>query len=345
MLSLGGIANAQKDANGVTGTYALSFVRGAGAEGCPNRHDLEREVSERLGRAPFEPAAPRSIEILTERTPEGYRSVVSVIDRDGKLIGRRVLLDETATCAPIFSATALAVALLIDPEAALSRDSHANEAVGRFEVDEPPAPPPVAPAQIVAPAQPPPRLDLTVAPSTPAVTASDTPVAIVGAEALVTVGLVPEVTPGVGIVTDGLLGKFWGFWLSAQYVAKGEVSRGGATLDVSLTTFGAGVGVSPVNTRSLRVVANAGLLVGPLHVAVREGQPLDSSDHFFSALDLGVRMQAGVIDGFFITVSASGVVPFVRHKLLINSLPVSEPIWQQPAAGGAAGLGAAWAFF
>ena len=202
-----GIANAQKDANGATGTYALSFVRGAGAEGCPNRHDLEREVSEKLGRAPFEPAASRSIEILTERTPEGHRSVVSVIDRDGKLIGRRVLLDETATCAPIFSATALAVALLIDPEAALSRDSHANEAVGRFEVDEPP----VSATRGAGADR---RSSVTAVQARPDRRTEHSgghserhAVAIVGAEALVTVGLVPEVTPGVGIVIDGLPGN------------------------------------------------------------------------------------------------------------------------------------------
>ncbi|HVR19139.1 MAG TPA: hypothetical protein VMS65_05575, partial [Polyangiaceae bacterium] len=234
--------------------------------------------------------------------------------------------------------------LLIDPEAALSRDSHANEAVGRFDVDESPAPSPVAPAPIVAPARPPPKLDLTVAPSPP-FPARETPVAIAGAEALVTIGLVPEVSPGVGIVTDGLPDKFWGFWFSAQYVAQGEVSRAGATLDVSLTTFGAGVGVSPVNTPSLRVVAKAGLLAGPLHVAVREGQALDSGDHFFSALDFGIHVQAPVIDGLFITIGASGVVPFVRHELSIDSAPIPVLIWRQPAVGGTAGLGAAWAFF
>jgi hypothetical protein len=75
-------------------------------------------------------------------------AVVSAIDRDGKLLGRRVLVGEESSCAPIFSATALAVALLIDLEAALSHDSRANEAVGRFEVEEPaPPPPPPVPAQ------------------------------------------------------------------------------------------------------------------------------------------------------------------------------------------------------
>ncbi|HEX6273380.1 MAG TPA: hypothetical protein VFZ53_10075, partial [Polyangiaceae bacterium] len=77
-----------------TGTYALSFVRGSGAEDCPSRQDLEREVSARLGHSPFEASATRSIEILTERTPEGYRSVVSALERDGILLGRRVLLGE-----------------------------------------------------------------------------------------------------------------------------------------------------------------------------------------------------------------------------------------------------------
>src|SRR5262245_12313601 len=336
-----GRASAQAEPKRETGTYSLSFVRGAGAEACPSRLELEREVSTRLGHSPFDPNAERSIEILTERTPEGYRSIVSAIDREGKLLGRRVLLGEEPSCAPIFSATALAVALLIDPEAALSRNSGANEAIGRFEVDEPPpappAPPPAvpAPAPLVAPPPPPPP-----APMAPP---RETPLAVTGAEAVVTLGVVPAVSPGVGVFTEGFPGGRWGFALSALYVSKASITEGDTTLDVSLTTFGAALTFSPVSSRSFRLVTDAGLSAGALHVGVLGAPAIDSGDHGTVGLGFGARAEATVMNGVFFGVRVGAAVPFFRRELSVQG--TQEVIWREPAIGGLASLGLGWAFF
>jgi hypothetical protein len=322
-----------------TGTFALSFVRGAGAEGCPSRQELEREVSTRLGHSPFDSSAEKSIEILTERTPDGYRSVVSAIDRDGTILGRRVVLGEEPSCAPIFSATALAVALFIDPEAALSRDSRANEAVGRFEVDEPARPPP---APVPAPAAaPPPAPVAPPPPPPPAPPARDTAIAVTGVEAVATLGLVPAFSPGVGIYTEGFPGSRLGFSLSALYVSKASVTQGNASLDVSLSTFGAAITFSPVNGRALRLVMDAGLSAGALHVSVREAPAVGLGDHGHYALSFGARVEATVINGFFFSARAGGAVPLVRHELSVEE----EIIWTEPPIGGMASLGVGWAFF
>lgn len=339
-LCVAGEANAQSAPAHDVATYELSFVRGAGAEQCPSRRELEREVSLRLGRSPFAAAALRSIEISMEASSGGFRSVVSVLDRDGKLLGRRALADETPTCAPIFSATALAVALLIDPEA-LSGDARAN--VGRFEVDEPASPPPAlpAPAPVVPPAPPPER---AVPSSAPVPAPRTTPVAIVGADALVAIGLVPAVSPGVGISANGFVSEHWGISISALYVAKGDETQGTATLDVSLTTFGLGVALLAVSTPSLRLSPEFGLLVGAHHVAVEGAPAVDAGDQAFFALDAGVRLQARVINGVFVTLRAGAVVPLVRRGFAAEGNE-EEPIWREPPVAGIASLGLGWAFF
>jgi len=338
-------ASAQATPKRETETYALSFVRGAGAEGCPSKRDLGSEVSARLGHSPFDPSAPRSIEILTEATPEGYRSVVSALDRDGKLLGRRVLLSDEPSCAPIFSATALAVALLIDPEAALSRDSTANEAVGRFETDDVPQPPPVAtPAPTLTPPpspSPPSRTRTSDTPPPPP--ARETGSAMAGVDVGLAFGLVPEVSPSVGIFVDGRPDPLWGFVASAQYVSSAPVESDEAALDVSLTTFGLAVTLSLFETRAFRFASDLGLLAGALHVGVREGQAIDSGDHAFIGANLGLRAEVRVINGLFLTTRVGGVVPFVSRGLFVEG--AEAPIWREPAVAGTATLGLGWAFF
>ena len=344
VLCLSGAANAQGEPKKGTATYALSFVRGAGAEGCPSRQELEREVSTRLGHSPFESASSRSIEILTERTPEGFRSVVSVLDQDGKLLGRRVLVGEEPSCAPIFSATALAVALLIDPEAALSRDSRANEAVGRFDTDEAPAPRAVEPPALPPPPSPPPAPSPPiVAPPPPVPAARDDLTVVVGVDAVAAVGLVPETSPGVGIGFHARPARPWGFSLDALYVSKGAAESQGRAVDVSVTTFGAALTLSAVETASVGILADAGLSAGVLHASVRQGQALGIGDHPFLAVELGLRAEVKVADGLVLAARMGGIVPLVRRDLSVED--TEESIWQQPAIAGMGSLGAGWAFF
>jgi hypothetical protein len=338
-----GGANAQHQPRGDTGTYALSFVRGAGAEGCPGRQDLEREVSAKLGYSPFDGGAPKSIEILTELRPDGYRSVVSAVDGDGKLLGRRVLSSDEPSCAPIFSATALAVALLIDPEAALRNSAPTNEAVGRFEIDEPVKPPPRPPPSPLAPSVPPVYplpTKVVVREPLPREKAN----VFTGADAGVAFGLVPAASPVVGIFVDGRPDPFWGFSLSALYVSKQSVSDdAGATLDVSLTTFGLALTVSAVDRPKFRLAPDLGFIAGALHVAVREGQALHSSDQGFYALGAGVRAELVVIRGLFLTTRVGAVIPFIRRGLSVEG--ALEPIWLEPGFAGIASFGVGWAFF
>ena len=167
--------------------------------------------------------------------------------------------------------------------------------------------------------------------------------AATGAEGVVTFGMVPAVSPGVGIFTEGFLGGPWGFAISGLYVSKASVTEGETVLDVSLTTFGGALTFSPLTGRSFRLVADAGVSTGALHVGVRGARAIDSGDHFYAALALGVRAEIAVINGFFVTAALRATVPFVARGLSVEG--EEEPIWREPPVGGLASLGAGWAFF
>jgi hypothetical protein len=53
-------------------TSRLTYVRGPGAEKCPDEAELRRAVAERLGYDPFFPAANRTIVAEITRTQGGY---------------------------------------------------------------------------------------------------------------------------------------------------------------------------------------------------------------------------------------------------------------------------------
>jgi hypothetical protein len=101
--------------------FSLSWVRMPGAEDCVTGKKLSRAVEERLHRpvlgAPAESDV--AIEGFIEKTEEGtFHAVVTITDAHGKLIGKREL--EEASCQDMDDPLALAIALMIDPDAAFS---------------------------------------------------------------------------------------------------------------------------------------------------------------------------------------------------------------------------------
>ena len=101
------------------GGVSFSWVRGDGAQSCPGRAELAAEVARRLGYDPFQPAFGQSLEGVVERTSDRWQVVLYARDAEGVMVGRRELDSEEQGCAALGDAVALAMALAIDPEAAL----------------------------------------------------------------------------------------------------------------------------------------------------------------------------------------------------------------------------------
>ncbi len=112
-------ASAQAPAEGKTAT--LGWARLEGADGCIGTQELAQAVEKLLGRAVFVPAsvAELAIEGRVEKRADGsFRAVLSVSNPKGESLGTRELSAETS-CANLSEPAALAVALMIDPDAAL----------------------------------------------------------------------------------------------------------------------------------------------------------------------------------------------------------------------------------
>jgi hypothetical protein len=136
-------------------TSSLSWVRLEGAESCIATQALARAVEVRLHRAIFVSAAQGEVSVegrvQRQKGKAGFRAVLHLRDGSGQLVGTRELETRGASCAALDDSLALVIAVMIDPDAALS------------EPAAPPATPP-APAPLIEPAPapppaPPPALD------------------------------------------------------------------------------------------------------------------------------------------------------------------------------------------
>ncbi len=313
--------------------YALSWVRAEGAEACPTGRVLATEVERRLGRAVFDVAADRSFEVEVTRFGNTYRSDVYVRDAAGTAIGHRSLQSDEPGCSALVNATALAIALVIDPEAA-ARGPAAKPASAAFAPPTEPAPavappaaPPTAPAALPAPQS---EMRLSAPPPRPLLTLS--------ARAQVTGGLVAATSPGFELSFTARPGARWGFAIGASYALSQTASVGIGALDFGLTRASALVTFDVAQSKHVRLVLLGGPTLGAFHLAVRKPAPVTSpGDYWFVAAELGGNLQVAVTDGSFVELGGALLAPLLRQQFLVRRQ--TEPVWSEPALAGLAFLG------
>ena len=316
-------------------TYALSWVRAEGAEDCPTGRALALEVERRLGRKVFDPAAERSFEVEVTRFGARYHSDVFVRDAAGKALGHRALESDEPGCSALFGATALAIALVIDPEAA-QRESGAPHGVAAFEAPPPAAPAPVAPPPpAVAPS--PRKSELPPVPLAPA-----PPIVVtMSLRGLLLAGAVPGLAPGVGLAATARPTARWGYALSGSYTAPRTVRGGEGVFEIGLTRATVGLTFDAARSEAVRLVLSAGPSFGAYHLAVIEPVPVtDPGDFLFAALELGANLQVAASERIFFELAGLSLVPFKRQQFLVRGQ--AEPVWSQPwlSGGGLLGVGA-----
>ena len=319
--------------------YALSWVRGEGAAQCPSGRELSREVERRLGRAIFDVAAERSLEVQVDRENGSYHSRVYVRAVDGRAIGSRALESDEPSCTPIFQATVLAVALVLDAEAESARDP--SSAVAAFAPvtheaqDQTQSPPPAR-----APAGPPPASRLPSAPSaipetTPAPPAEErarTAVAV-SARAALTGSLVPSTSAGLALHFSARPGTRWGLALGALFVSPGHARTAEGEIEIGLTAATLAATFDAARTSRARLVLEAGAWAGALQAAVLRPSPTDSGPFPFLALDVGARAEFALSRVMFVEIGAAGALPLVRQGFLVSG--VEQPLlWREPALAG-----------
>jgi hypothetical protein len=322
--------------------YALSWVRGEGAEQCPSGRDLTREVEARVGRALFDAAAERSVEVQVSRENGSYHSNVYVRAADGQTIGRRALESNEASCAPIFQATVLAVALVIDPEAE-PRDDH-PKAVATFAPvasSIPAVPPAPSPAARVAAVTPAPSAVSSPSP-TPTFQAPAHALSTLSVRGVLSSALVPGTSPGLALDFSIRPAKDWGFSAGALYLSPTIASRDTGRVQIGLSAATLGATFDAARLDHVRLMLEADAWGGALQTAVLSPTPTAPGPFAFLAFELGARAQTALSRGVFAEIGGGLAVPLLRRGLFVAG--AAEPIWREPALAGLGffGLGASF---
>lgn len=313
---------------------SLSWVRLEGAEACVSTQALARAVEERLGRAAFVPPseADVSVEGRVERGKPVrgaplFRAHLEVRDPRGALLGTRVL-EAVGSCDALTRPVALALAVMIDPAAALG---------GKPPPAPPPPapPPPAAPGSVVLVTQPAPaqrkrreewRFETTAAFAVAAGLVPGLGAGLVGATALR--------TPLVPLSAGATL----------TYVFENGRSAAGApgtTLGVSLLRVGGHL--CPLELE--RGVFVGSLCGGAgLDVLFHRARPSASGAEASFSVDLGAvaRLTARLFGPFAAGLGATLLVPLVRDDLGFADAAGFHGAFRLSPVGGVldAGLGA-----
>jgi hypothetical protein len=301
----------------VPASVRLAWVRGADADACPDGAWLRREVARRLRRDPFDDDGPRSIEAVVERAAPGWRATLRVRDREGTLLGERTLTHDAERCDPIADASALAIALAVDPDAVIDEPARAQ------------ATPPTAPP---SPRPRPPRPRAPRAAARPA-----GPSLALGILGGVSAGITPSPAPIVGLVGAVGLSPRWSARLRVDLAPSRSSGDPGFVFGFTrATALGCG---APWRSESLALTACAGLSGALVHAAVRNGRALDAGDQPWLGAVVSAGLQWSPWAWCFVGVEAEGAVALARSSFRYR--PDGAEIVTQPlvSGGGSVTLG------
>lgn len=288
----------------------LVYVRGDGADECPEELDLRLWVIARLGYDPFSPQASRVVLARVEQQLEALHGSVELVDRDGKATGRRELSSPLGRCQELARALALSISLAVDPERASAPPKGVEEPPPR-EPAEPPPPQETAPRAIDA-VGPRPLHWFTSA-------------SLVGG-----VAILPAAALG-GAVGVGLRADRFSLALEARALSSfaREVAPRG---ELSGALFGGG----PVGCWwPGRFAGCLTTVVGAQRVGSAEISRPDSSTGLYWGIGARLMFQAPVSSSLRFTVAAEGLLNLSRNDVRLSNVE----IWRAPPLGGLLQIG------
>jgi hypothetical protein len=316
LLALGGGRAAAGDAPSKK-TASLGWSRLEGADGCIATRDLAQGVEKLLGRSALVSASQADLAIegrIEKRAPgPGYHATLTVSSSKGDPLGSRELSTESSDCRALDAEVELAVALMIDPEAALAPPTAAPSASAS-------APPVVSAPPTASVTAPPARTVYVPVPAPPPPPAPEPWRGDLAAGVAVGFGHLPEVSPGV--VIAGSLEPPWLFPLEGTLTFFPPVGvdlvRGAR---VELMAFeGAGF-ACPIAYRedvwSIRVCG--GLQGGFLAVSSTGFDVVPPDENGLrGTLGAGVRGRVDfrIVGPLGVAFAADFMVPFIRDQLV-----------------------------
>jgi hypothetical protein len=293
----------------------LSWVREEAAKSCPDVRSVERTVRERLGRDPFADSAELAAEVWLSRDGAGFVARIQLRGQNGELQGERSLRSD-GSCDTLADAVALALALSIDPDAALAPR---------------PAPPQAAPAearaqQLARPNQTKPRETAAPAPRLPAGSLS---ASMLGAH-----GLLPGIALAARLEGELALGPRFRLFATGAFFP--EQSTAGGDFAFGLSTGGLG-GCLDFAFGRISVAPCAAIVAGQLHSVVRNGEPTRPGAHLWTAASALARLRVTLLPALFLELSAGAFVPFRAEEFRVMGR--SQTVFRQTAVAPVLGLG------
>jgi hypothetical protein len=329
---LAGCALLCRSASADQRAVSLVWARAEGGEACLSEVELSERVRARLGRDPFSERGAISIEGWVRRDGERLRATLRVQDPTGEA-GQRQLDSEELDCDALGDAVVLAVALAIDPEAAL----RPPEPTGADEPASGPLPPPPEPITAPPPPvrqQPGPASTRLEAPAERAV-AGD-----LRARGVLNAGALPELAWGVALAGHVRFDDRFAALLALVYLPEVATDSGRAAF--GLTAGQLGACVMPVMFRSGGLEACAGLEAGAIHAVSFGERPLDPGDQPWIA-GFGLVQVWGVIsEPWLVELGVGAGVPVLRHAFVVRGEPGRVFSPNRVVAQGFLGLGAAF---
>lgn len=310
---LGGVAMANAEAVKGPATARLSWVRTSGAESCVDAAALEADVDLRLGRDAFGGTPSRSIEGVISRTSKGWIAHLYIRNEAGALLGEREIGSDAEACTSLSSAVGLAIALAIDPEAAL-------------------APPPssASSAPLVASASvSPPRSTTTIAASVPppnAPIAREPEGTHVALRAGVTSGLVPRVASVFALDFEPARDWLVRPRLGALFVPSTRTTDGAFGFGVTAARLAGCHDLAGDDAAAVTICVGA--LVGVVHAVVYGLEPITPGDRAWAGASTAADARVRLFGPLSLVASFDAIWPFVRHRFLIEGK--GSEVFQQP---------------
>jgi hypothetical protein len=283
-----------------SGAAEFSWVREQGAEACPDGRAMRAAVVTRLGRDPFGPGDGSAIEAIASHAGSTWTARVTARAADGQLIGDRELNSSAPTCASLASAAALAVALVIDPDA-VARTSAARAA---------PAPSPAAPPRSAGTA---------VSPSSSPT--RDGLASWVDLRAVASAGLLPGFAPGIAIGTDLALARWLSLSAALSYWPEQKQRSGSGAIAFGLSAVSLGACSEPVAFDALGVALCAGALLGSIHSVIYQLIPTAPGDRLWSGLSAGARIYAPRKATVRVSFALDALAPLTRQRFTVGGQP------------------------
>lgn len=327
---------------GATPSARLVYSRTTEASSCPDEAELRKAVATRLGYDPFFAWAKQTVVVLISRPKGKYVAKLQLVDEQGVAHGNRELVSRSATCAEVFEASALAIGIALDAEAADEAEPKSTT-----QQREPPSPVP-APAPST-PASPPPAAPAETAPAASAPAAKPTAGPGAGAglswalsiDALASAGTAPSLAPGVAIgATLALLP--WSLSLELRADAPESQSRAASLGGGSVVSSMSAVDLVPCGNVSYFALCGLGML-GVTDAWGADITPQQARSTLFAAAGLRAGVELPLGASFFLRAHADGFFDLHRATLSLGQEAPND-VWSAPSVGGTLGIGVAHYF-